>query len=103
MCQAGLFPSWRDGLKRQGVRLPAGEQGLQIYSSAAVVPAALNGKGVALARRALAGEDVRTGRLLGLMPQVCWPISWAYCVAHPDAQALRWPTQDFVDWPFEEV
>ena len=103
MRHAGVFPSWQEWLRKQGMRLPTGEQGLQINSSSAVVQAALNGQGVALARRAFASDDLRAGRLQRLLPSVQWPIRWAYYVVQPVPAEPRKPVQAFVDWLAEEA
>jgi LysR family transcriptional regulator, glycine cleavage system transcriptional activator len=95
MPQVGVFPSWREWLLKQGLRLPRGVQSLEINSSAAVVQAALNGQGVALARRA--------GRLVRLLPSVSWPIHWAYYVVQPESGVAREPAQAFMDWLADEA
>lgn len=103
MPHAGVLPSWSDWLHMQDVRLPKGVRGLQINSSAAVVQAALNGQGVALARRAFVSDELRAGRLERLLPAVQWPIRWAYYVVQTESAASREPVQAFVDWLAEEA
>lgn len=103
MSHAGVFPSWREWLHKQGVRLPKGVQGLQINSSAAVVQAALNGQGVALARRAFVSDALRAGHLERLLPAVQWPIRWAYHVVKTESATARGPVQAFVGWLVEEA
>jgi LysR family glycine cleavage system transcriptional activator len=103
MPQAGVFPSWSDWLGKQEVRLPKGVQGLQINSSAAVVQAALNGQGVALARRAFVSDELRAGRLVRLLPEVQWAIRWAYYVVHTESAASREPVNAFIEWLAEEA
>jgi LysR family transcriptional regulator, glycine cleavage system transcriptional activator len=98
MPDAGVFPSWRDWLRAQGAQPPKGKQGLQINSSSAVVQAALNGQGVALARRAFVGDELRAGHLVRLLPAVRWPIRWAYYTVLPEATEPREPVQAFLDW-----
>jgi LysR family transcriptional regulator, glycine cleavage system transcriptional activator len=103
MVHAGVFPSWSEWLLRQGLRLPKGALGLQINSSAAVVQAALNGQGVALARRAFVSDELRAGRLERLLPAVQWPIRWAYYVVQPESAVPRQPVQAFVGWLVREA
>lgn len=98
MAQAGVFPSWRHWLEHQGARPSKSEQGLKINSSAAVVQAALNGQGVALARRAFVSDELRVGRLLRLVPSVRWPVPWAYYVVTPEASAPTQQARRFVEW-----
>jgi LysR family glycine cleavage system transcriptional activator len=103
MPQAVGFPSWSERLLRQEVRLPKGVLGLQINSSAAVVQAALNGQGAALARRAFVSDELRAGRLERMLPAVKWPIRWAYYVVQAESAAARQAVQAFVDWLAEEA
>lgn len=103
MPHAGVFPSWREWLHKQEVRLPKGVQGLQINSSAAVVQAALNGQGVALARRAFVSDELRAGHLERLLPGVQWPIRWAYYAVRTESSTSRGPVQAFVNWLAEEA
>lgn len=98
MPHSGVFPSWREWLQEQGVRMSRSLHGLQINLSAAVVQAALNGQGVALARRAFVSDELRSGRLQRLLPAVQWPIRWAYYVVQPESAMLREPVTAFVDW-----
>ena len=104
MSHARVFPSWRQWLQQQGVRLPAIEElGLKINSSAAVVQAALNGQGVALARRAFVNDDIRAGHLVRLLPAVRWPIRWAYYVVASKTAAPREPARLFTAWLVREA
>ena len=103
MPNSGVFPSWREWLQVQDVRLSKGLPGLQINSSAVVVQAALNGQGVALARRAFVSDELRTGRLQRLLPAMRWPIRWAYYVVQTESTMPREPVRAFVDWLADEA
>ena len=103
MPNSGVFPSWREWLQAQDVRLSKGLPGLQINSSAVVVQAALNGQGVALARRAFVSDELRCGRLRRLLPAVRWPIRWAYYVVRTESAMPREPVRAFVDWLADEA
>ena len=104
MPHAGVFPSWRQWLQQQGVRLPTREgPGLRINTSAAVVQAALNGQGVALARRAFVSDELRAGRLVRVLPSVRWPIRWAHDVVASEAVVAREPVQLFAEWLVREA
>ena len=98
MPHSGVFPSWREWLQEQDVQLSTALQGLQINSSAGVVQAALNGQGVALARRAFVSEELQSGLLERLLPAIQWPIPWAYYVVHTESAIHRQPVQAFVEW-----
>jgi len=103
MQQHGVFPTWRHWFQALGVALPEGAHGLQINSSAAVVQAALGGQGIALARRAFVGDELRAGRLIRLVPSVRWPIRWSYFVVTPETPPTREPAQRFLDWVIAEA
>ncbi len=94
----GDFPSWSDWLARAGVNEPPQEGGFKINSTAAVINAAVAGKGVALVRKALVTQELSSGRLVHLMPEVAWPVKWAYyAVAAPKA-LRRFEVSAFHDW-----
>ena len=94
----GIFPSWATWFAAQGVEGARAERGLQINSPAAVLQAALNGHGVALARRAFVADELRDGRLIRLLPEVSWPIAWGYYIVLAGETLEASPTRAFVDW-----
>lgn len=93
----GDFPDWRAWLQRAGV-IGATDGGLRINSTAAVIQAAIAARGVALVRKALVAQEIDSGRLVHLLPEVRWPVKMAYyAVATP--RALRRPEIGaFHDW-----
>lgn len=94
----GDFPSWNDWLARAGANRSPEEAGLKINSTAAVIHAAIAAKGVALVRKALVAQELVGGRLVHLMPDVRWPVKWAYyAVAAPKA-LRRYEVTAFHDW-----
>jgi LysR family transcriptional regulator, glycine cleavage system transcriptional activator len=95
---AQAFPTWSQWLQAQGVAHTAQASGLQINASAAAIQAALNGQGVALARRVFVQDDIHHGRLLRLLPQVSWPVAWAYYAVHTETSVQRNATRVFLDW-----
>jgi LysR family transcriptional regulator, glycine cleavage system transcriptional activator len=98
LSRTGVFPSWAQWFAARGVPLHAARQGLQINASSAVIQAALNGQGVALARRVLVADELHDGRLVRLLPAVAWPIAWGYYVVNTAEAAQRAPVQAFVAW-----
>lgn len=94
----GVFPSWKEWLKRAGVNATNTDKGLRINASAAVIQAAINGQGIALARHALVDEDLRSGRLVRLFPQINWPIKWAYYVVHAQDAFAKPHVKKFHTW-----
>ena len=82
----GDFPTWGGWLARAGANEPPPVGGLKINATAAVINAAVGGKGVALVRKALVAQELESGRLVHLLPEVKWPVKWAYyAVAAPKA------------------
>lgn len=74
------FQTWPGWLAAAGAPQAGGERGLQINNSAAVLQAAIEGHGVALARSVMAHDDLASGRLLRLFPQISCPSTLAYYV-----------------------
>ena len=77
--------------------------GQRINNSAAVLQAAVDGQGVALARSVMAHDDLAAGRLVRLFPQVRLDSALAYyvvyrpeCIAQPKVAAFR-------DWLLREA
>ncbi len=77
--------------------------GQRINNSAAVLQAAVDGQGVALARSVMAHDDLAAGRLVRLFPQVRLESALAYyvvyrpeCIAQPKVAAFR-------DWLLREA
>jgi len=90
------FPSWETWLRKMGVAGLAASRGLRINNSAAVLQAAVEGRGVALARSVTAHDDLASGRVLRLFPGVRFASELAYYVVYrsesagmPKLQAFR--------------
>ncbi|MFA5521414.1 MAG: LysR substrate-binding domain-containing protein [Castellaniella sp.] len=92
------FPTWKLWLESVGVTDFRPAHSLQINNSAAVLQAAIEGRGVALARSVMARDDLESGRLLRLFPDVCFtsPMSY-YVVYRPECTGLP-RLAVFVDW-----
>ena len=91
---ARVLPAGRPGCAmRPGCRVPT-DRGLRINNSAAVLQAAIDGQGVALARSVMAHDDLAAGRLVravsagaaGIGP---WRITWCTAQMHCTAQGGR--------------
>lgn len=97
------FPSWRDWFDQAGVEGVASTRGLQINNAAAVLQAAIEGQGIALARSVMAGDDVASGRLVRLFPQVSCASPMAYHVVYrAETEALP-KLAAFRDWLLAEA
>lgn len=97
------FASWQAWLRHAGVQGVPTDRGLRINNSAAVLQAAIDGQGVALARSVMAHDDLAAGRLVRLFPQVRLESTLAYyvvyrpeCIAQPKVAAFR-------DWLLREA
>ena len=90
------FPSWASWLRHAGASGVAAKRGLRINNSAAVLQAAIDGQGVALARSVMARDDVAAGRVVRLFPKVRFASPLAYhvvyrpeCAGMPRLKAFR--------------
>jgi LysR family transcriptional regulator, glycine cleavage system transcriptional activator len=96
---SGVFPSWAQWFAAQGIAdVKLVSSGLQINASAAVIQAAINGQGVALARSALVQDDLAAQRLIRLCPKITYPLEWSYyAVVSPEA-LKKSHVRAFQDW-----
>jgi LysR family glycine cleavage system transcriptional activator len=97
------FMTWDSWLEGIGGNSAATRPGLKINNSAAVLQAAIDGQGVALARSVFARDDVAAGRLVRLFPEIVRPASLAYYVVYrPECAALP-RLVAFRDWLLREA
>lgn len=97
------FPSWQAWLDKAGVIKVAIARGMQINNSAAVLQAAIDGQGIALARGVMARDDVAAGRLIRLFPKVKFISPLAYYVVYRSECSSLPKLKAFRDWIFDEV
>jgi len=97
------FPTWAAWLRQaQVVKVPP-RRGLAINNSAAVLQAALEGQGIALARSVMAKDDISSGRLVRLFAGVSFPSPLAYYVIYrPECGSLP-RLMAFRDWLFSQA
>ena len=97
------FPTWDAWLEQAGAGGVPTRRGMKINNSAAVLQAAIDGHGIALARSVMAHDDVAARRLVRLFPEIVVPSALAYYVIYrPDMQAL--PRLDaFRQWLLREA
>lgn len=99
----GDFPSWREWLAAAGFDTEVKDRGMQINSTAAVIHAAITGRGLALVRKALVRHELEEGRLVHLHPERRWPVKWAYyAVAYPKS-LRRAEVRAFHDWLVQQA
>ena len=94
----GDFPTWSEWLARSGANQALVDGGLKINSTAAVIQAAVTARGVALVRKALVAQELESGRLVHLMPEIRWPVKWAYYVVASAKALRRYEVGAFHDW-----
>lgn len=95
------FPTWDAWLEKAGVTDVATVRGMKINNSAAVLQAAIDGHGVALARSVMARDDLAAGRLVRLFPQIGFASPLAYYVVYRPECASLPRLQAFRDWLLE--
>lgn len=97
------FPTWDEWLRRAGMTEVNTARGMKINSSAAVLQAAIDGQGVALARSVMARDDLAAGRLQRLFPDLHFASPLAYYVVYrPESKALP-RLVAFRDWLISEA
>ena len=92
------FPSGQYWFDKAGAVKAEFARGMQINNSAAVLQAAIDGQGIALAR-----DDVAAGRLIRLFPKVKFISSLAYYVVYRSECSNLPKLKAFRDWIFDEV
>jgi len=90
-------PDWAMWLAARGVKGVDGARGPRFNQSSLVIEAATGGRGVALAKRALAQADLDSGRLIAPM-QIATAVDFAYFVVHPKAKGRLPQVKAFVSW-----
>jgi len=97
------FVTWDRWLRRFNVQAITRKPGLRINSSAAVLQAAVEGHGIALARSIMVDDDLKSGRLVRLCPEVSLasPLSY-YLVYRPGCDSLP-KIAYFREWIVEQA
>ncbi|HTH95592.1 MAG TPA: transcriptional regulator GcvA [Rhodocyclaceae bacterium] len=97
------FPSWDAWLKKAGTADVATSRGMKINNSAAVLQGAIEGHGVALARSVMAHDDLASGRLVRLFPEITFASPLAYFVVYRPECADLPRLVAFRDWLLKEA
>lgn len=95
------FPGWQDWAAMMGATLLETRRGTRINASSAIIQAAINGQGVALARRSLVAEDIAAGRLAHIFQDRQVPIAWGYYAVATAQTLTRSVVAKFRDWLVE--
>lgn len=97
------FASWNAWLQSVGAAEVDASRGMQVNSSAAVLQAAIDGHGIALARSVMAHDDVASGRLVRLFPKLDQASELAYYIVYRADCASSPKLQAFRDWLINEA
>ncbi len=95
-------PDWQMWLKAAGAKAVDANRGPRFNQSSMAIEAAAGGRGVALAKRALAQADINSGRLAAPFA-ASTPIEFAYWIAHPPGRARSRAARAFISWALEEA
>ena len=90
-------PDWSMWLAARGLKSIDGMRGPRFNQSSLVSEAAVNGRGVALAKRTLAAADLEAGRLVAPL-QIATAVDFAYYLVHPKAKGRLPQVKAFVSW-----
>jgi LysR family glycine cleavage system transcriptional activator len=90
-------PDWNMWLAARGVKGVDGSRGPRFNQSSLVIEAAVSGRGVALAKRALAQADLDAGRLVSPLA-ITTAVDFAYYAVYPKAKARMPQVKAFVAW-----
>ncbi|MFY7760354.1 transcriptional regulator GcvA [Aquidulcibacter sp.] len=91
-------PDWSMWLTARGVPRADGNQGLRFNQSAMVIDAAASGRGVALAKRAIAAADLQSGRLVAPFSGEGDKVGFAYWLVRPKGRTMTPALKAFLDW-----
>jgi LysR family glycine cleavage system transcriptional activator len=91
-------PDWAMWLAARGIKGVDGARGPRFNQSSLVIEAAVGGRGVALAKRALAQADLDAGRLVAPLQIAATEVDFAYYVVHPKAKGRLPQVKAFVTW-----
>jgi LysR family transcriptional regulator, glycine cleavage system transcriptional activator len=95
-------PDWAMWLAARGVKGVDGARGPRFNQSSLVIEAAVNGRGVALAKQTLAQADLDAGRLVQPF-DISDAVDFAYYIVHPKAKGRLGQVKAFVAWLVEEA
>jgi LysR family glycine cleavage system transcriptional activator len=90
-------PDWPMWLAARGLKAIDGQRGPRFNQSSLVIEAAVNGRGVALAKRTLAQADLEAGRLVAPL-QIATAVDFAYYLVHPKAKGRLPQVKAFTAW-----
>lgn len=91
-------PDWSNWLRARGVTNIDASRGPRFNQSMLVIEAAATGRGVALAKKAIAASDLASGRLVAPFPDGSTLIDFAYYVVWPKGRTQSIESRTFIKW-----
>lgn len=95
-------PNWAMWLRHAGVEGVDATRGPSFWPSHLVINAAIDGLGVALAKKNWVGKDLEEGRLVRPFA-ISLPVEFSYFLVYPESRADDRLITTFVDWVRREV
>ncbi|WP_158917394.1 transcriptional regulator GcvA [Caulobacter sp. S45] len=96
-------PDWAMWLTARGVKGLDGSRGPRFNQSSLVIEAAVGGRGVALAKGALAQADLDAGRLVAPLLASTTTLDYAYHLVYPKTKSRLKQVRAFVAWVTAEA
>jgi len=96
-------PDWPMWLKAHGVDGVDATRGPRFNQASMVIEAAVAGRGVALAKRAIADADLQAGRLKVLFDEKDAPLNYGYYLVWPQTREPTAAQLRFMDWLRDEA
>ena len=91
-------PHWSNWLAARGVTNVDAERGPRFNQGSMVVEAAASGRGVALAKRAIAANDLESGRLVAPFADGTTALDFAYWLVWPKGRTQSRIAREFIRW-----
>lgn len=91
-------PSWSMWFAARGVKRANAERGLRFNQAGLAIEAAVEGKGLALAKRQLALRDLAGGRLVAPLDESEAPVGFAYWLVWPRGRRFEQAQTSFLEW-----
>lgn len=91
-------PDWSSWLRGRGVTGIDAIRGPRFNQSMLVIEAAATGRGVALAKKAIAAADLASGRLVAPFADGSTLIDFAYYIVSPKGRTQSIETRTFIKW-----
>lgn len=96
-------PDWASWLRAHGVNGVDGTRGPRFNQGILVIESAAAGRGIALAKQAIAAADIEAGRLVAPFASGSMPIDFGYWLVWPKGRHLSPDVRAFIKWIKDEA